>query len=204
MPVDSPERAALVDWLIERSGGSDAKDGRGAAAAHWAAKWGMPLCLGSLSRSGADLNAKDNAGLVPLMWAAMRIDAYQEGGAIDVLVDSGAGVCEVDKAGSTALHHACRNPGALAALCKAGAPLEAKNRLGRTALHEACLANRAASVGALLAAGADPRACDAKGRFPHEFGGGKAARIAFAAYEAAEVSLSANVLASERRPAPRV
>lgn len=100
--------------------------------------------------------------------AALRSDAAR------VLLDGGVPVDAVNRRGAAALHYACDprpssevwDPEAqrrvVELLVSRGAPVDLPDRGGVTALHRAVRARSPAAVGALLAAGADPRAATAK------------------------------------------
>jgi ankyrin repeat protein len=109
-------------------------------------------------------------GDTPLHLAAagLRYDAAR------ALLAAGTPVNAVNRRGATALHYACDprplsptwNPDAqqriIELLVSAGATVDQPDRGGVTPLHRAVRARSPAAVGALLSAGADPRAAAGK------------------------------------------
>ncbi len=122
-----------------------------------------------LFEAGADINAKDNLGRNALMYAAFEHSAPQS---VAFLLASGAKADETDAEGQTPLMLAATTErgGAtllvIEALLEGGArpTLDAKDRRGRTALMRAAETGEAATVGALLAAGASVKERDPRGR----------------------------------------
>ena len=123
-----------------------------------------------LARSGAAdvVTSCDADGDTPLHAAALH-------GAVDaaaLLIASGADARAVNDRGQTPLHHACTRPGCgelVSALLDAGAAPDVKSTGdARTALHNAAEYADAATVAALLRAGAAPRQATRSGVTPRE------------------------------------
>ena len=103
--------------------------------------------------SGATINAKDEDGITPLMWAL--VCDFPD--IAKVLVERGAKVNAKDKDGWTALMF-CKNTDMLKFLIEHGAKVNAANKYGRTPLIE--WAENLEAVKLLLEAGADVNAKD--------------------------------------------
>jgi ankyrin repeat protein len=143
---------------------------------------------------GADPNAADGAGHVPLYTAGNRPvrrgsrNVETGGELVRVLVRCGA---EVDTRGGVKecapLHMAARrgNLGVAAALLEAGADLEIRDAGGDTPLRRAVNCGKPEMAAFLLAHGADPRARGSRGLTPVEAARGAAMRAVLAAGDGA-------------------
>lgn len=107
---------------------------------------------------GADVNAKDNEGMTPLMHAVRAEDAETSEN-VRNLIAAGADVNAKDNDGWTPLMHA-RDEDIVKALISAGADVNAKNIEDKTPLM---FAEVLACASALIAAGADVNAKDIYG-----------------------------------------
>jgi ankyrin repeat protein len=116
-----------------------------------------------LLRRKADVNAKDSDGATALIFAAR--EGQEEAGR--VLLGSGAAVDAADSHGWTPLMYAAVNghAGFVQLLLEKGANVNARDKKGRTPLLlAATYADHPEVLRALLKAGADPRATDARNR----------------------------------------
>jgi ankyrin repeat protein len=101
---------------------------------------GTPRQIEAAIEAGADVNAKGNDNITPLISAAGK----NETEVINILIKAGADVNAEYNTGLTALMHAAwsnNNPEVLSALIKAGADVNAKNDQGWTALMPAAWYN---------------------------------------------------------------
>ena len=145
----------------------------------------------SLLKSGADLEARNIHGLVPLDMAAGANSA----GAIAVLVEGGANVNGRGENGETPMHwaageNACE---AIEELAKLGADCNAKDGDGLTPTHAAAMGNAREAIVKLAALGANVNARDNAGGTPMHFAADRGA------YEAIEelVKLGADINARD-------
>ena len=134
-----------------------------------------------LLESGAEPNARNNAGQTPLHLAS----ALNSEALIVALLEAGAEVNLRDSAGQTPLHVAANRPplpppppgapssstepvenAAIAILMEAGANPNVANPAGETPLHRAVSADKHASVAVLLRLGASVHGRDANGDTP--------------------------------------
>ena len=136
----APKSDAALRALIDAGAYPNAKDDDGMTALMWAAKQGTPESIDVLLKAGADLNAKNGKGMTALMCAAESLALG--------LHDPAAVIRRLAKAG-------LRTP--------EGLDTEARTRDGRTALLWAARWGDPESIDALLEAGADPNARDARG-----------------------------------------
>ena len=114
--------------------------------------------LGTLGREA--VNARDEQGQTPLMWAA----AFGSARAMRILLDAGADVTAAGPSGVTALHWAATDVAKTRMLLDAGADVNAVSQLGRTPLIIAASANATVdAVRLLLARGARVNVGDATG-----------------------------------------
>ena len=112
---------------------------------------------------GADIEARDENGLTPLMWASQQDVAA----VVSLLLQHGANPYLTDRAGWTALHCAASNGSVdgmqeLLKACRDG--MDAVNKDGETPLLLAIRMHREEIARALMAAGADVRACNNEGQ----------------------------------------
>jgi hypothetical protein len=118
-----------------------------------------PEQITALIEAGANVNAKGEDGLTPVMWTAA---CNSKPDAIAALVKAGADVNAQAKDGSTPLILAeLRNPNpqVITALVKAGADVNAKNKDGLTPLNFAAMwTDKPDVIAALVSAGADVNA----------------------------------------------
>jgi carboxypeptidase D len=131
---------------------------------HWAARTGQLAVLASQLAQGAEMDARDQEGMTPLLLAAQR--GHPE--MVRLLLAAGADVGARDRQGRTALHYAAMSGDreVLVELLGAGAEVDIRDLSGETALHLAARRFRAEAVDVLLAAGADPNAANAAGQTP--------------------------------------
>lgn len=113
-------------------------------------------CLSLLLEAGAQPGLRDSKGRSALMWLAGAGDAHCEQDAlrsalIRLLLRAGAGVCEQDMAGASALHYAAMHGLVQATnlLLKAGAPPRLRDLKGRTA-EDLALEYRQSAISQLL------------------------------------------------------
>ena len=125
---------------------------------------GTPQDVQAVIREGADVNAQDDSGMTPLMYAA---EYNSDPDVITVLLTAGADVNVADNYGLTPLMWAAeynQNPETITTLLRAGADLKAQDKGGFTALMIA--ASRSLHpeiIITLLNAGADANAKNGKG-----------------------------------------
>lgn len=146
-------RPAVAAMLIENGARVLEVGARGVTALMLA--YGTPGMTALLLRAGADVNARDDAGMTPLMHAASG-RAKRQG--LVLLLEAGADVKACDRKGMTPLMHAAGGGAGskeLDALIGAGAGVDACDAEGMTALLHAAknshvLANICGSMGSLL------------------------------------------------------
>lgn len=138
-----------------------------------AAQAGSVEQVRALLQQGADVNAAQSDGLTALHWAAMNNNSEIVG----LLLYAGATVRPLTRVGGyTPLHLAARQGHAevTGALIEAGANANEWTTTGVTAMHFAALANSAATIRALAAAGGDLNAADSyQDRTPLIFAAGR-------------------------------
>ena len=97
----------VLVWLQKESFNFAFKDRLRATCLHYAAKSGNEQCLQFLlGRPEVNIEAKDNRGRTPLLWASFGAQVF----AIDMLRDAGADLHAMDHAGCTAVHRAANSP----------------------------------------------------------------------------------------------
>src|SRR5262249_26973158 len=114
--------------------------------------------LERLSRSGAEVNVKDDHDKTPLMYAA-AVGSLE---AMKILIGKGADVNAQNESGLTPLILAANDLAKQRVLLERGAHVNAATKLGRTALSVAAMSDGSADIVRLLVAkGADAKAVDA-------------------------------------------
>jgi ankyrin repeat protein len=116
-------------------------------------KTGTPQQVKAMIDSGADVNAKDERGCTPLMFAA---EYNSNADMIEALIKAGADLHAKDQLGHTPLMYAAmlnHNPKVIAVLFKAGADVNAQDKNGKTALDYARQNNNAKALEALTNVG---------------------------------------------------
>ena len=115
----------------------------------------------NLLRQGADLNARDEHGATPLMYAAQ----YSTATCMKLLLDKGANPNAKNKFGATALIWGAHDAAKVRMLIASGVDVNVRANSGRTALMSAAATVGAAdAVKELLAAGADVKVRDSMNR----------------------------------------
>jgi ankyrin repeat protein len=132
---------------------------------HYAAQWRQDAHIPAIIRTGASLEAKNNAGETPIF------DAIKNRmlSTIQTLILAGASVSGRDNLGNTPLHAAIRwnaLDGARA-LIKAGADINAPNTInGKTPLHDAVRMGMSSFAELLIESNADLEIRDSEGNTP--------------------------------------
>ena len=150
--------AQAVRSLLASGADANAAQGDGLSALHVGAQQGNVELVNLLIAAGAKLEAKTRiGGYTPLHVASQGAHAE----VVRALLKANADPTAVTTTtGVTPLHLAAKafnGEGAVQALLEHGAPIDAReSSAGQTALMFAAAAGRAASVRALMAAGADP------------------------------------------------
>lgn len=121
----------------------------------------LPL-LRMLVDAGADVNAINAAGYMPLHVAAM----YARTKILRLLIELGADLNGRTRNGWTALHFLCRNAltSNITLLIAAGANFRLVNKKGQLACHRAAIFSSVGALCVLMAAGADFDQRDSEGR----------------------------------------
>ncbi|KAK4230432.1 ankyrin repeat-containing domain protein [Podospora fimiseda] len=109
--------------------------------------------------SGAEVNGKDQAGNIALMFAVPQ--GHHD--VVRILVERGSEVDSKDVHDNALLHWAVNYPDILLLLLKKGANVHAKNHQGKTALHWASQEGQTESVQLLLKYGSEVNAEDTHG-----------------------------------------
>ena len=117
-------------------------------------------------RSAQNINAADETGWSPLMFAAV----YDHADAVSMVLNAGAAPNQKDIHGDTALiglaalaYHPNQDAAVLRLLLSKGAVVDATNQMGETALMWAAKAGYSEGLKALLKAGANPKRKDLAG-----------------------------------------
>ncbi len=98
--------APVVRTLLDAGAPAGVTDGVGVNLLHWATITDRPQVIGMLAEAGADVDALDDFGLTPLMYAAI-ID-FGDTAVLRALLDAGADRSVEDFDGKTARQHALR------------------------------------------------------------------------------------------------
>jgi ankyrin repeat protein/mono/diheme cytochrome c family protein len=116
---------------------------------------GDRAAVGSLLKSGADVQARDELGNTPLLAAALNADAA----VFELLLQAGADLNTTNQAGATPLMRAATFEDKARRLVEKGADIKPRSRLGNTALILAARKfGNSRTVRLLLDRGADPNA----------------------------------------------
>jgi len=133
-------------------------------------KTGTPEDIQGALNKGANVNAQDNNGLTPLMYAAMNNKNPE---VITTLLKVGADLEDRDKNGGTVLIYASsynQNPEVIIVLLNAGADINAQDKNGGTPLMYAARNNQNPEVIAtLLKAGANAKTKDSAGKTAFDY-----------------------------------
>ena len=114
-----------------------------------------PASVQRLLAGGADVNARDDTGATPLMYAALYGGSTS---VVQLLVDKGAEVNATNSNGSTALMWAAANTAKVRLLLEHGAAVDARTTDGTTALVAAARHRNIDAMRLLLGRGANPKA----------------------------------------------
>ncbi len=127
-------------------------------------KSGTAVEIRDAINAGANVNAKDNDGVTPLMRAAIENSSV----VVKMLLNAGANVNAENKWGQTPLFLAAKknSPEVLRTLLEAGANVDTKNNNGWTPLMTAAMFNSTEMVKMLLDAGASVNVKDKWGQTP--------------------------------------
>ena len=123
---------------------------------------GNLLEIRRLLAQGTNINASDDDGYTPLIWAQLG----NRPEVVRLLLDRGAEINAQDREGYTALHQAAMSgrDAILEILLERGASVGTRNRNGWTPLMDAASYGRVVAVEYLLARGADPNAMTTDGQ----------------------------------------
>jgi ankyrin repeat protein len=146
----------MVNAMVNTKG-VKIKDKHAATPLHYAAAYGSLEAFRTILSAGADVNAQNDFGATPLMWAITEPEKVR------LLVAAGADINATSKMGRTALYLAAANDGSASSvrlLLDHGAKPEADT------LVAAAWANDLASMRVLLEKGAPVNAMDRMGRTP--------------------------------------
>jgi ankyrin repeat protein/nucleoside-triphosphatase THEP1 len=132
----------------------------------YAASNGHEACLRALLDWGAQIEAADQEGRTPLLYAVKAKNESRSEAAVRLLLDRGAQTEAADNNGRTPLSYAAinGNEDVLRLLLDRGAQIEAVDKDGRTPLLHAVLDGKNEAVRLLLDRGAQIEAADKDGR----------------------------------------
>ena len=146
-------RDSLEQWVADY-GFEEAVEHRGLALIHTAGRGDVDGLRVLLDRYGSKIPLHGRAGALALESAAR----HNHGGAVELVLNAGVPLCEVDSGASPALIEAAGQGHLelMRMLLGRGAQVNARAREGRTALTTACFNGRIEAVALLLQSGADP------------------------------------------------
>ncbi|MXW18369.1 MAG: hypothetical protein F4123_08540 [Gemmatimonadetes bacterium] len=191
------EHVSVVYLLLELGADPTLVNDRGEVAdpldcGYWNTQWFARVATAQATAAclaaGADVNARDRHGNMPLLFAtemmgggADESPASKDPSVVTLLLEAGAEVNAHNELRSTPLHNAAwgkrvevwtnsadlvENPPIVAALLAAGADVSARDNGGSTPLHHAAAIEGLHTVAMLLEAGADIHARDNAGYSP--------------------------------------
>jgi ankyrin repeat protein len=155
-----------VRFLLAQGASADAPDDRGWTGLMYAAHAGDEKTVTLLLRHGAQVNARNKAGVTPLILAALSQNDPSE--IVGLLLRRGAAVNARDHTGGSALNYAvdAGNRASVRALLRAGAQTNMRGTLGELPLSQAVRHNDRSLVQMLLRAGASVNATEQDGTTP--------------------------------------
>ncbi|NLB56817.1 MAG: hypothetical protein GX811_13840, partial [Lentisphaerae bacterium] len=179
----------LIEVLLQKGADPNARDGKNRTALHHIADIDNQVLTVMLLKYNADINARDEQGLLPIDYAItafrFKMAAYlADAGSITTvhhaaviqnivvlkkLVESDPNrVISIDSFGKTPLHWAvvAKNHNAVKYLLHRRARVNAQDKKGRTPLHEAAAVGNEELVHLLLSFKADPSLTDKEGNTP--------------------------------------
>ncbi|CAN0220336.1 unnamed protein product [Ectocarpus sp. 6 AP-2014] len=117
-----------------------------------------------VEEGGIDVNAKDDRGMPPIIWAIRS--GHEE--VATYLLDKGADMESFGYAGMRALHHACScsHEGCIALLLDRGADANGADEYGNTGLHYAAARGVLNIIIRLISSGAEPDVANVQGSTP--------------------------------------
>ncbi|KAK7460088.1 hypothetical protein Landi51_00337 [Colletotrichum acutatum] len=110
---------------------------QGKTPLHWAASMSNVPTAQLLIDNGANIEAKDDLGLTPLLVSVMASASVQQSAVVRVLLQAGSNINCRDNDGSTPIAEACKHgdPSVISALMSRGSDVLVRDRRGRNVLH---------------------------------------------------------------------